>query len=233
MLASNIISWIKSQSDPEALKGQSRFGITTKNNFGVSINKLRPFAKNIGKDHKLASELWTTKIHEARLLATMIDEPEKVTESQMEKWVKDFNSWDICDQCCSNLFDKTKYAYQKAFEWSKRKEEYTKRAGFVLMAVLSVHDKKTSDKEFEKFFKVIKREAKDERNYVRKAVNWALRQIGKRNALLNEKAIEAAKQIFKLESKTAKWIASDALRELTNQKVLSRLINKRTNKSNK
>ena len=226
MLVDDVVTWIKSQSDPEALKGQSRFGITAQNNYGVSINKLRPFAKKIGKDHKLALELWKTKIHEARLLATMIDEPEKVMDNQIEKWVKDFNSWDICDQCCSNLFDKTEFAYKKVFEWSKSKEEFVKRAGFVLMATLSVHDKKTGNKEFEKFIPVIRRESKDERNYVRKAVNWALRQIGKRNASLNKKAIEAAKQIYKSESKTAKWIATDALKELTSQQVLSRIANK-------
>ena len=144
----------------------------------------------------------------------------------MESWVKDFNSWDICDQCCSNLLDKTKFAYQKAFEWSKREEEFIKRAGFVLMAALSVHDKKATDKGFEKFLSVIIKESIDERNFVKKAVNWSLRQIGKRNRVLNKKAVETAKQILKSESSSAKWIASDALRELTEQKVLNRILKK-------
>ena len=226
MQVDEIVNWIKSQADQEAVRGQARFGITAINNFGVSIYKLRPYAKKVGKNHKLALELWKTKIHEARLLATMIDNPIEVTEKQMDTWVRGFNSWDICDQCCSNLFDKTSYAYQKAFEWSKREEEFIKRAGFVLMAALSVHDKESADKEFEKFFSVIIKESKDDRNFVKKAVNWALRQIGKRNLALNKKAVETAKQILKLGSSSAKWIASDALRELTDQKVLDRIARK-------
>jgi 3-methyladenine DNA glycosylase AlkD len=223
MTVEQIVEWIKSQSDSEAIKGQARFGITSKNNFGVSINKLRPFAKGIGKNHNLAVQLWDTEIHEARLLATMIDEPGMVTEKQMEKWVRDFNSWDICDQCCSNLFDKTGFAFKKVFEWTKKEEEFIKRAGFVLMATLSVHDKNASDKDFEQFFPVILREATDERNFVKKAVNWAIRQIGKRNIHLNKKALGISKQVFKIGNKSARWIANDAIKELTNEKILSRL----------
>ena len=144
----------------------------------------------------------------------------------METWVKDFDSWDICDQVCSNLFDKTPFAYRKVIEWSNREEEFVKRAGFVLMATLSVHDKKADDKKFEQFFPIIKREANDNRNFVKKAVNWALRQIGKRNISLNKKAIKTAKEIQKMDSKSAKWIASDAIRELTNEKIQKRLKSK-------
>ena len=153
----------------------------------------------------------------------MIDDPKEVREEQMEKWVRDFDSWDVCDQCCGNLFDKTEFVFQKAVEWSKRDEEFVKRAGFVLMAALAVHDKETNDKEFVKFLPIIKRAAADERNFVKKAVNWALRQIGKRSLRLNKMAIKTARQTQQIDSKVAKWIASDALRELTSESIRRRL----------
>ncbi len=167
----------------------SRFGIQTSKALGVSIPQIRDLAKKIGIDHELAQQLWITGIHEARILATMVDDPAKVSEGQMDKWALDFDSWDVVDGCCGNLFDKTKFAIGKAHEWSKRKEEYVKRAGFVLMAELAVHDKKASNKTFLDFLPVIVREASDERNFVKKAVNWAVRQIGKRNSALNAAAI--------------------------------------------
>ena len=218
-----IIQQLKSLSDPVAVAGMKRFGIQTKNTFGVSIPHLRKIAKQIGKDHPLAERLWASGIHEARILASMVDDPKVVTEKQMEKWVKDFDSWDVCDQCCSNLFDKTRWAHQKAVQWSERNEEFIKRAGFVLMAALAVHDKEMSDREFVKFFTIIRREATDDRNFVKKAVNWALRQIGKRNLNLNGMAIKTAKEIQKIDLKAAKWIASDALRELTSKKIQEKL----------
>lgn len=214
-----IVKKLKFLSDPKSVAGMARFGINPDNTYGVSIPNLRKIAKQGGKDHLLAQRLWSSGIHEARILAGMIDVPEVVTEKQMEQWVKGFDSWDVCDQVCSNLFDKTLFAHKKAREWSKREEEFVKRAGFVMMAALSVHDKKTKDEAFIKFFPIIKRESTDSRNFVKKAVNWALRQIGKRNSRLNKKAIEAAKEIEKIDSKTAKWIASDALRELTSKAV--------------
>lgn len=201
----------------------ARFGINPRNTYGVSIPVLRGMANEVGKDHSLALELWESGIHEARILASMIDLPDKVTNNQMQKWVKDFDSWDVCDQCCSNLFDKTKLAYQKASEWSSRREEFVKRAGFVLMAALAVHDQEAPNAKFLKFLKTVKREAADERNFVRKAVNWSLRQIGKRNLELNRAAIITAKMIQKMDSKSARWIASDALRELTSATVDKRL----------
>ena len=218
-----IINKLKSLADPEAVKGMARFGINPKNAYGVSIPNLRKMAKEIGISHDLAQKLWDSDIHEARILASMIDNPEMVTEEQKESWVKDFDSWDVCDQCCSNLFDKTKFAYKKAVEWSSREEEFVKRAGFVLMATLAVHDKKAKDEDFLKFFPLIKRESTDNRNFVKKAVNWALRQIGKRNLNLNKMAIRTAKEIKTIESKAAKWIASDALRELESESVQKRL----------
>jgi 3-methyladenine DNA glycosylase AlkD len=217
-----LIEKLKSLSDPRALAGMARFGINLKKTYGVSIPVLRKLAKQVGQNHLLAQKLWNSGIHEARILAGMIDVPEEVTEKQMERWVMDFNSWDVCDQVCSNLFDRTNSAHKKAIGWSKRGEEFVKRAGFVLMAALAVHDKEAGDKEFLKFLPIIKREALDERNFVKKAVNWALRQIGKRNLHLNQVAIQTAKEVQGIDSKSAKWIASDAIRELTSEAVRKR-----------
>ncbi len=214
-----VLKKLRSLSEPAAVKGMARFGINTKNAYGVSVPNLRKIAREIGTDHTLAQQLWASRIHEARILASMIDDPKEVREEQMEEWVRDFDSWDVCDQCCGNLFDKTEFVFQKAVEWSKKDEEFVKRAGFVLMAAFAVHDKEANDKEFVKFLPIIKREATDERNFVKKAVNWALRQIGKRNLNLNRMAIKAAKEIQQLDTRAAKWIASDALRELTSETI--------------
>jgi len=219
----DILKKLKSLSDPKAVEGMARFGINPENTFGVSIPNLRKMAKETGRDRALAQQLWASGIHEARILASMVDNPKMVTEEQLERWVKDFDSWDVCDQCCMNLFEKTKFAYQKAVEWSSNDKEFIKRTGFVLMARLAVSDKKADDKQFEPFLPIIKRESTDNRNFVKKAVNWALRQIGKRNLNLNGKAIETAEEIQEIDSKSARWIASDALRELTSQAVLERL----------
>ena len=220
-----VIKKLKSLSSPEAIIGMARYGITPENTYGASIPNLRKIAKEIGISHKLAQQLWITDIRETRILASMIDDLDMVTEAQMENWVNEFNYWEICDQCCMNLFEKTKFANKKAVEWSAREKEFVKRAGFVLMARLAVSDKKADDNKFEKFFPIIKREAIDERNYVKKAVSWALRQIGKRNLNLNGRAIKIAKEIQEMDSKSAKWIASDAIRELTGEAVQKKLLN--------
>ncbi|MDP2934407.1 MAG: DNA alkylation repair protein [bacterium] len=217
MITREIINHLKKNSNPKDRVGMSRFGIDIKYALGVKIPVLRSLAKKLGKNHKLALDLWKSKIHEARILASMIDEPQKVSEKQIEEWVKCFNSWDICDQVCMNLFDKTDFAWKKISEWPKRKEEFVKRAGFALMACLAWHDKKTPDKEFIKFFPIIKKYSDDERNFVKKAVNWALRQTGKKNNNLKKHALKTAKEILKINNKTAQWIAADALRELKNQ----------------
>jgi len=218
-----IINKLNSMASPKNVEGMARFGISTKGTLGVSVPVLRSMAKKIGKNHELAERLWQSGIHEARMLACFIDDSKKVTERQIEKWTRDFDSWDICDQCCGNLFDKTPFAWKKAMEYSERKEEFVKRTGFVLMATLSVHDKESGNKKFEQFLPIIKREAGDERNFVKKAVNWALRQIGKKNITLNKKAIATAREIEAMDSKSAKWIANDALRELESEKVQERL----------
>jgi len=213
--------------DPKAAQGMARFGIVSKKVLGVSAVSLRKLAREIGKDHELAAKLWTRGVLEARLLAALTDEPHKVTEKQMERWVKDFDNWAVCDTCCSVLFDKTPLAWRKAAEWSRRKEEFVKRAGYALMAALAVHDKAADDRRFAKFLPPIKRGSTDERNFVKKAVNWALRQIGKRNLKLNKLAIKMANDIHAIDSPGTRWIASDALRELTSAAVQRRLRRKK------
>jgi 3-methyladenine DNA glycosylase AlkD len=218
-----ILERLKSLSNPEAVEGMARYGINPESALGISIPDLRKLAKQIGKNHRLALELWNSGIHEARILACYVAIPKAVTESQMEEWAGDFNSWDLCDQCCGNLFDRTEFAYRKAVEWSSREEEFVKRAAFALMAWLAVHDKKASDDPFLQFLPLIEREAMDSRNYVKKALNWALRQIGKRNRNLNTASIRTTEKILTLENKSAQWVARDALRELTSEKIQQKL----------
>jgi 3-methyladenine DNA glycosylase AlkD len=215
----------ESLKNPDNVRGMAKFGINPENTYGIAMPVLRKMAKEIGKDHELALKLWNTGIHEARILAALIDIPELVSAEQMDCWVKDFDSWDVCDQCCLNLFYKTKYAYEKVREWCRKDEEYVKRAGFALIAVLAVHDKKADDTKFIDLLPLIMEGSADERNFVKKAVNWALRQIGKRNIFLRGKAIETSGQILKINTKTAKWIANDAIRELTNEKIIKRIKN--------
>ncbi|MBI4336721.1 MAG: DNA alkylation repair protein [Chloroflexi bacterium] len=223
MQYTEVMQRLRAMSDPEAVAGMARFGINPANTLGVSVPAIRSLAREMGRDHAVAQQLWVSGVHEARILASMVDDPREVTEAQMERWAKEFDSWDVCDQCCSNLFDKTRYAYQKAVEWSSREEEFVKRAAFALMAALAVHDKKADDAAFLRFLSLIERESGDSRNFVRKAVNWALRQIGKRNASLNRAAIGAAEEVQQQGAKSARWVASDALRELTSEKVQKRL----------
>lgn len=214
-----IINHLKNHSNPKDREGMARFGINPKYALGVRIPVLRNLAKKIGKDHKLAQELWKSKIHEARILASMVDDPDKVTEKQMESWIKEFNSWDLCDQVCMNLFDKMPIAWKKATEWADREEEFVRRAGFSLMACLAWQEKEAKDEDFLKFFPIIKKYSFDERNFVKKAVNWALRQIGKRNDNLRKQAIKTAQEILKIDNKSAKWIAKDAIRELRGKEI--------------
>jgi 3-methyladenine DNA glycosylase AlkD len=190
---------------------------------GVSVPDMRKLAKEIGKDHKLALDLWRTGIAEARLVAGMVGDPAKLTEEQMEDWVKDIDSWDVCDQVCMNLFEKNQLAWKKIIDWSEREEEFVKRTAFSLIACLAWHDKKASDEKFIGLLPVIIKGTTDERNFVKKAVNWALRNIGKRNLKLNKAAINTAKEIQRLDSKAARWIAADALRELESDAIQSRL----------
>jgi 3-methyladenine DNA glycosylase AlkD len=221
--AQEVIDHLTASANPDNVEGMARYGINPRNTLGVPMPVLRGLARQIKRNHALAMELWESGIHEARILAGLIADPKQVDEQLMESWAHDFDSWDVCDQVVSNLFDKTAYAYSKAVEWSSREPEFVKRAGFVLMAALAVHDKKAPDSAFEPFFPLIQREASDERNFVKKAVNWALRGLGKRNRALNVRAIETARQIALLDSKAARWVAADALRELRGEKVQARL----------
>lgn len=218
-----MIAELRKNSNVKNVEGMTRFGINPANTLGVSMPFLRSFAKKIGKNHELALELWNSGIHEARILAALVDDWRFVSEKQADSWASDFDSWDVCDQVCMNLFDKTPFAFKKAIQWSKRKEEFVRRAGFALMAVLAVHDKKAKDADFEIFFPSILAASGDERNFVRKAVNWALRQTGKRNRALNKKAILLAKKLERTDSRSARWIAKDALRELQCEAVRKRL----------
>jgi 3-methyladenine DNA glycosylase AlkD len=199
------------------------FGVRVPKAHGISAPVLHQFAKQIGKDHRLAQQLWTTGIHEARILATLIGESEKVTAAEMDRWVRDFDAWDVVDAACCYLYAHAKPAWSKAAAWSRRREEFVKRASFSLIAYLSYKDKTAPDARFVRFLRVIEREAHDERNFVRKAVNWALRNIGKRNLRLNREAIRAAERIRRQDSRSARWIAADALRELRSDAVQARL----------
>ena len=214
MTADQVITNLKQLANAQAVEGMARFGIRPAQALGISIPTLRKMAKAIGRNQALALALWDSGIHEARILASMIAEPQLVSAELMEEWVNDFDTWDVCDQVCGNLFDKTPYAYQKAIEWCQQEKEFVRRAGFVMMAELAVHDKQAQDEDFVQFFPLIKHYADDERNFVKKAVNWALRQIGKRNSHLRTVALECAFEIQEMDSKTARWVAKDALREL-------------------
>ncbi|MBI3945290.1 MAG: DNA alkylation repair protein [Armatimonadetes bacterium] len=205
---------LRALANPANVAGMARFGINSHHTLGIPIPALRKLAREAGRDHALADALWESGVHEARILAALVDDPALVTEEQMERWVAGFDSWDVCDQVCSNLLDRTPFAYRKAAEWSARPEEFVKRAGFALMAALAVHDKAAPDAAFLAFLPLIERETGDDRNFVKKAVNWALRQIGKRNGGLRGAAIETARRVRGQGSRSARWIASDALREL-------------------
>ena len=224
--AQRAIARLKVLGNPANVAGMERFGVHAKKAYGVSTPALRKLAREIGVDQKLSLQLWTTGIHDARHLAALVGDPARVTPAQMERWARDFASWDVVDGCCCHLFVYTPHAWKKALAWSGREEEFVKRAGFALMAYLAVHDKKAGDEKFSRLLPVIQRAARDERHFVKKAVNWALRQIGKRNARLNKSAIVTGKKIRALGSPAARWIATDALRELTSSAVQGRLAGK-------
>lgn len=223
MLSINeILEQLKALGRTDQLVGMSRYGMSTKNRLGVSIPNLRKMAKEVGKNHDLSLKLWDSGFQEARILASMVDDPEKVTDYQMEIWVNDFNSWDVCDQVCMNLFEKVSFIREKIESWSRREEEFVKRSAFTLIACIVWHDKSLSNEEILDFVPMIKRGAEDDRNYVKKAVSWALRHIGKRNLYLNREAIRAAESLSRLECRPARWIMSDVLRELKSEKIQQR-----------
>jgi 3-methyladenine DNA glycosylase AlkD len=217
---------LQSKAKAENIDGMARFAIVGDQRMGVSVPDMRKIAKSVGKNHQLALDLWDTGVPEGMIVAGMIAEPDKLTEQQMEDWVVDINSWDICDQVCMNLFEKTPLAENKIFEWSTREGEFVKRTSYALIACLAWHDKQAVDERFINYFPLIVAGSTDERNFVKKAVNWALRNIGKRNQNLNKQAIRVANQIHEIDSKSARWIASNALRELESEKIQLRLSKK-------
>ena len=222
-----IMQQLQASYNEKNIQGMAHFGIKTEKCFGTRKPDLRLIAKPFSKNHGLALRLWDEGYLETKILAAWIDDPKLVTEVQMETWVKNIDSWDVCDQCMGSLFDKTPFAVAKAIEWSGRQPEFEKRAGFVLMATLAVHDKKVDDDQFYPFLKVISRAVNDNRNFVKKAVNWALRQIGKRNMELNQKAISVAIHLAERPESAARWIGKNAYRELTDPVQQNRIRKKR------
>lgn len=221
--AQEVIKTLQAQARPDQLEGMARYGLVGEKRLGVSVADLRRIAKGLGSDRHLAQELWDTGIPEAMILASMLDVPHKVTEEQMEAWVADLPAWDVCDQVCMNLFEKTPLAWKKIHDWSKREELFVKRTAFALIACLAWHDKKASDKDLIQLIPVIREGAADDRNMVRKAVSWALRNIGKRNRNLHTVALRAAEEIREMGTPPARWIASDVIRDLTGDTVQKRL----------
>lgn len=218
-----IINQLKQLANEQTKAGKQKYGINTDDAFGISIKEIRELAKSYGKNHEVALELWDTGFHEARILASMMANADILSPEVMDLWMKCFNSWDLCDQVCGNLFEDSPYAYQKAAEWADLDNEYEKRAGFVMIARLAISDKKKEDKYFLPFLEIIKRESVDDRNFVKKAVNWALRQIGKRSFYLREQALNSINELIDSKNKTAIWIAKDACKELTNEKIIKRI----------
>lgn len=226
MTLPSLLTRLTSLARPGAVEGMARFGMAPEGRLGVSVPSLRALAREVGRDHALALELWQTGIPEARMLASMIADPRQMTPQGMDAWAADFNSWDVCDQVCDNLFMHTPYAWQKVTEWAAREEEFVRRAAFALLACLAWHDRRASDADFVSALSLLRAAATDRRNYVRKAVNWALRNIGKRNRALNAAALAAAQEIAAIDSPAARWIAADALRELRSDPVQARLAKK-------
>jgi 3-methyladenine DNA glycosylase AlkD len=218
-----VVAELRKLGEKRNVEGMARFGIFAKNVCGVAKPKLDELARGIGRNHELALALWNSEVHDARILAGMIDDPKKVTAAQMNRWVRDFDNWDVCDGTCCHLFVFAEEAWDRAEDWTRRTREFEKRAGFALIAYLAYRDKVAKDSQYKKMLPILLREAHDDRNFVRKAVNWALRNIGKRNPELNRTAIRTAERMKRLNSRAARWIAADALRELKSEAVQTRL----------
>lgn len=220
------LEWLERRGTRKNRDGMARYGIVANKVFGVSMGAMQSLAKELGRDHKLSEALWKTGWYEARMLASLVGEPDRVTPAQMERWAKSFDNWAVCDTATFVLWDRTPHAWVKVREWSGRKEEFVKRAAFAMLASLTVHDRKAPDAPFLAGLRLIEREAVDDRNFVKKAVNWALRSIGKRSRLLNQAAIAVARRLAESPDSTPRWIGKDALRELTSASVQRRLKNR-------
>lgn len=221
--AASIIARLEALASPADAAGMARFGIRGACVLGVPVKTLRAIARDTGRSHALAEALWASGIHEARILASIVAEPKQVNLTQMERWVADLDSWDLCDQCCTNLWVRTPFARDQALMWSERPEEFVKRAGFVLMAQVAGKDKRAPAELLHHYLARAEREAHDERNFVKKAVNWAIREIGQRSAELNMAAVAVARHLKDSESRAARWVGGDALRELTSAKIAQRV----------
>ena len=218
-----VLKWLERRGTKRNREGMARYGIRARKVFGVSVATMRPLAKRLGRNHELAAALWDTGWHEARILASLVDEPAHVTPAQMDRWCREFDNWAVCDSVCFHLFDRTPHAFRKVAQWCDRREEFVKRAAFALLAGLAVHDKRASDERFVECLPLIERAANDERNFVKKSVNWALRAIGKRNPTLNAAAVTVARRLADSPEAAARWAGKDALRELTSPAVMRRL----------
>lgn len=222
MDVASILRRLKAQGSPENVAGMARFGIAVRNAYGVPLGPLKAMARELGRDHTRAHALWATGNREARVLAIFTADPKQMTPAEMNRWVRDIESWDICDGCAIHLFRKTPFAWNLALKWARQKQEFVRRAGFALIATLAVHDKQAPDETFLEVLPLIESTSDDERNFVRKAVNWALRQIGKRNAVLRVAAMEVARRLGDSENKTARWIGKDAIRDINASLVRGR-----------
>lgn len=211
----SLLAELEQLGTEENREGMARYAIVSDKIFGVPMPVLRDFAKRVGRNHELAAALWETGYHEARITAALVDDPAKVTPAQMDAWARDFDNWAVCDAVCMHLFDKSEHAWAKVFAWSKKKDEFVKRAAFALIASIAIHDKrKEIDDKFVEALALIERESTDNRNFVKKAVNWALRHIGKRNADMHERAVEVSERLAASSDKTAQWIGKDAVKKL-------------------
>ncbi len=218
-----VLTWLKKKGTQRTVDGMARYGIQAERAFGVTVGALQVFRKRIGKDHELSQALWASGWYEARLLAAFVGDPKRVTRRQMNAWAASFENWADCDTVCFHLFDRTPYAFEKARQWASSPREFVKRAAFALMASLTVHDKSATDDRFLDFLPLIETGARDERNFVKKAVNWALRSVGKRRPALNAAAVDVAERLAMSEEAACRWVGKNALRELTSPKVQSRL----------
>lgn len=221
--AREALAWLERRGTKRNRDGMARYAITAPKVFGVSVAMIRQLGKQLGRDHDLALALWDTGWYEARMLTAFVDEPDRVTPAQMDRWARDFDSWAICDTLCFHLFDRTPHAWRKVEQWSRRREEFVKRAAFALLASLALHDKKAPDAPFARSLRLIEQAATDDRNFVKKAVSWALRSIGRRNRALNTPAVAVARRLAESDERAARWVGKDALRELTSAAVRRRI----------
>jgi 3-methyladenine DNA glycosylase AlkD len=221
--ADTVVVWLTRSASQKVKDGMARYAIPSARAFGVPVGALRAHARKLGRDHGLAAALWATGWYEARMLATFVDDPAAVTPAQMDRWCRDFDSWAICDTACFHLFDRTPHAWKKVEQWAGRKDEFVRRAAFALLASLAVHDKAAGDAAFLRGLALVEQAADDDRNFVKKAVNWALRTVGKRNPVLHAEAVAVSRRLAARDDAAARWVGKDALRELTGAAVTRRL----------